>query len=213
MSLATHTLASHEWKFKPRVVEDEFSTVKFLDTAFDFGNIVKEAMDRIERVILNGKLYAAAEQYLATEKVGGQPLGMEGFNFVLMAKYLKYGEFKYTLRDQLVIGGTGEQVYGSAPINGFEISLNAAVLTHTGHSHFRGNAGKLAALTGATIIHEVMHNHGFRHPGKAGDLRYESSFPEIAGEAFLLQQFPDNSLNGFFLTESGFPNSIACNSN
>jgi hypothetical protein len=213
MSISSHTLANKEWKFADGTVK-EFMSVKFLDTKYDFGNIVKEAMNRIERVILNGELYTAAEQYIKTELVNGKSIQMNGFDYVEMAQYLKYGEFKYTQATPLIISGTGDQsIFGSAPIDGYEVSLNAAVLTHNGHKNFRGNAGKLAALTGAAIIHEVMHNHGYRHSGNPGELTYESSFPEIAGEAFLKQQFPDNSLNGLFLTATGIPSSILCKSN
>lgn len=133
-----------------------------------------------------------------------------------MASFLRYREFKYnqtydppvqpgtiaisTTTPRLVIRGprpsdVGSMVNGRAGIGEDWIELNfprlLAVVT-ADPILFPINAqgqARLEVLIGKTVLHEMMHNHGFRHPDRPAGAynpthQYWRTFPEVAEQAY-----------------------------
>jgi hypothetical protein len=165
-------------------------------------------------LLYKGTLYPIAETIVATN---GR---RSGFTKADESAMLKQGSFHYfggllPLRfegpDQADIG----KVWGKAPIGGTEVDVGFYDLVQTATNGlglgqaFPPNADGLRMLTwftGAIVLHEVMHNHSFRHPTAVNwtpGSTYASSLPHVAALSVLMAS-PDW---GFFqpLIAAGFP--------
>jgi hypothetical protein len=137
-----------------------------------------------------------------------------GFTESDQKRMLQQGSFKYqpppsgevqalTLRvtgpDQEDIDNVTACIWGEAPIGGERIEVNFYRIIGcacTGDWGF-GTAFQadsvgidmLAYFTGGVVLHEIMHNHGFRHPKTANwnpNTDYGASLPAVAGLSVLL---------------------------
>jgi hypothetical protein len=129
-----------------------------------------------------------------------------------MARHLRDGHFKYNqlaeLRPiainvptpQLVVrgprpGNVGTTINGRAGINKDWIEINFPRLIGFANGNpgwFPNNAigdARLEVIVGKTMLHEMMHNHGFQHPDHPGTAYnpaevYWRTFPEVAEQAY-----------------------------
>ena len=91
-----------------------------------------------------------------------------------------------------VLGGTDS--YGEAEIGGTGVDFSHEAYIATGLSEFSADTDEIARekltwMMGGTMLHEILHNHGFDHP-KISDYAwksdYASSLPHIAKYAVLM---------------------------
>ncbi len=122
------------------------------------------------------------------------PVAAFVFNGDHMRKYLRDGEFKYnqsrTIRvpfgrditfttPKLLVSGpspdlAGRGANGRAPINGSSLEINYIRFIERARDNptlFPENQtgqDRLEVVIGKTILHEMIHNEGHRHPSRAG---------------------------------------------
>jgi len=173
----------------------------------NFGSIFWDAMRLVfydehnkPGLLYQGVLYPLAEQIIAANG------GRRGFNEMDEIAMLKLGNFKYRefffppLRFE---GPEKEDIgkqWGEAPIGGSEVDVGFYDIVDTALN----GTGLLTALTfpqnqvglrmityftGAYMLHEIMHNHGFKHPDAVnwtpGSV-YASTLPHVACLAVLM---------------------------
>lgn len=149
-----------------------------------------------------GLLYAGALKQPARDAIADNGL-RTGFTEMDDLKYLKYGRLKFSPGHQLEFqgpdkGDIANQYWASAQINGIVVNVDFYALINTANTGFglrpKGfpknatGVDMLVWFTGGTVLHELMHSHGFNHPlavNWALGSQYASTLPHIAHLAVL----------------------------
>jgi hypothetical protein len=203
------TIAMTDWQIDP-VWVTQMNAVTFNGNTFTA--ILQAAMQRLINSFGQDLLDEATVLINANAQTPQFPFGATEMNL-----YLRDGEFKYNrfftppnppapgniaipiFDDPLVIEGPtptmGSNINGQAGINGGRIALNFPVILAfavADPSLFPANnqgQARLEVLIGKTILHEMMHNHGFRHPVRPAGAynpvdQYWRTFPEVSEQAY-----------------------------
>lgn len=131
-------------------------------------------------VLYQGEVYKAAKKVVKWNKNK-----TSGFDDADLKKFLKDGEFRYKAQRPGVFGGTltvegpsksdlKNNYYASAgtgELIEFNFYEHVAVAKELAWKRDDEGRSKLVWLTAATMLHEMMHNHGFSHPD---DVSYDA---------------------------------------
>ena len=168
-----------------------------------FTNYLYEAMrlafaDEENRlgIVSTGKLYHIAKNDADT-------YGYVGFGPTELKKHLESGKFKYlpikdafnnltlTIRGPILKQPIDHTTFAQADFPGRTIYLNFYFLMERIRIFFGENSIGEEALvwaTAVTILHEIMHNHGYDHPDKinySSGATYRQTYPVVAQKALM----------------------------
>ncbi len=163
----------------------------------DYGTVFWRAMRAVfidehdnYGLLYNGKLYPQVKKVVA--KNGRR----YGFNEEQEKRMLREGEFRYPIATSiptlLYLWFEGPDIpednrnWASAYCPGRHINVNFYNMRDFAKKHFpktKKGVEQLVYFTGAVVLHEIMHNHGFSHPKKVNwkpGTDYASSLPHVA---------------------------------
>jgi hypothetical protein len=150
-------------------------------------------------LLYQGKIYPPAKALIAAN---GRRYNFSEFDEIAMLKlgnfnymglpYTPFAKLLFEGPDQEDIGklwGEGKYVATEIDIGFYDIVDTAVKGTGLGGSFPKENGLEMITyFTGAIVLHEIMHNHGFHHPDKVNwdkGSDYASSLPHVAAVAVL----------------------------